>query len=90
MGLGFGCGKFTHWDPLFIGLSIVACLVARLFVTFPLSALANLRRPEGKKIGLSMQVMMTPPPDTSSSSAEALYSVCSYSPDERSSSPSLP
>lgn len=42
MGMGVFTGRFRDWDWRFIGLAIVFCLVARLFNTFPFSALANL------------------------------------------------
>jgi len=58
MGLGFGTGRFVRWDAGFIVLTIAACLAARVFNTFPLSWLANLRRPEKAKIGTNMQVVL--------------------------------
>lgn len=42
MGMGVFTGRFREWDWRFIGLAISFCLVARLFNTFPFSALANL------------------------------------------------
>lgn len=42
MGMGVFTGRFREWDWRFIGLAIVFCLAARLFNTFPFSALANL------------------------------------------------
>lgn len=42
MGMGVFTGRFRAWDWRFIGLTIVFCLVSRLFNTFPFSALANL------------------------------------------------
>ncbi|CAM9486047.1 unnamed protein product, partial [Pylaiella littoralis] len=56
MGMGVFTGRFRDWDWRFIGLAIVFCLVARLFNTFPFSALANLWR--HRKITANMQVVM--------------------------------
>ncbi|CAM9481945.1 unnamed protein product [Ectocarpus sp. 6 AP-2014] len=53
MGMGVFTGRFRDWDWRFIGLAIVFCLVARLFNTFPFSALANLWQ-----ITANMQVVM--------------------------------
>mmetsp|Transcript_595 Transcript_595/g.1294 ORF Transcript_595/g.1294 Transcript_595/m.1294 type:complete len:291 (-) Transcript_595:156-1028(-) len=58
MGMGFFTGRFTRWDPTLIAAAIVLCLVARVFNTFPLSALANLTRPEPTKISPKMQVVI--------------------------------
>mmetsp|Transcript_766 Transcript_766/g.760 ORF Transcript_766/g.760 Transcript_766/m.760 type:complete len:534 (-) Transcript_766:333-1934(-) len=44
MGMGFFTGRFRKWNFIFIILSIIYCLVSRLFNTFPFSALANLWR----------------------------------------------
>ncbi|CAM9278642.1 unnamed protein product, partial [Ascophyllum nodosum] len=56
MGMGVFTGRFRDWDWRFIGLAIVFCLLARLFNTFPFSALANLWR--HRKITANMQVVM--------------------------------
>ena len=56
MGMGFFTGSYTHWNASFIVFAVVLCLVSRLFNTFPLTVVANLRRPAGKKISLQMQV----------------------------------
>lgn len=42
MGMGVFTGRFHEWDWCFIALAITFCLVARVFNTFPFSALANL------------------------------------------------
>jgi NhaP-type Na+/H+ or K+/H+ antiporter len=54
MGMGVFTGRFKGWDPTFVLLAVVFCLVARLFNTFPFSALANLWR--RRKITGGMQV----------------------------------
>ena len=56
MGMGFFTGRFKNWNFTFIALSIIFCLIARLFNTFPCSYCANLvrRRP----IPLRMQAVI--------------------------------
>ncbi|KAG5177712.1 Sodium/hydrogen exchanger family-domain-containing protein [Tribonema minus] len=56
MGMGVFTGRFKGWDPLFVVLAVVFCLVARMFNTFPFSFLANLWRKQ--KITGGMQVVM--------------------------------
>lgn len=56
MGMGFFIGQFKEFYFFFILLVVIFCLVARLFNTFPFSALANLGR--SKVIPFKMQVLI--------------------------------
>ncbi|KAJ8614118.1 hypothetical protein CTAYLR_004650 [Chrysophaeum taylorii] len=57
MGMGVFTGRFKSWDPAFVVLAILFCLVGRALNTFPLSAVSNLvfRR---HKIPLRMQFVI--------------------------------
>lgn len=52
MGMGLFTGRFSGWSPVFIACAIVFCLIARVFNTFPISAVANLAR----KVKISYQM----------------------------------
>lgn len=58
MGMGFFTGRFQEWNATFIFLAIVFCLVSRLFNIFPFAFIANMGRPESKRIPLNTQVVM--------------------------------
>lgn len=58
MGMGFFTNQFKRWDPTFIILAILFCLVGRALNTFPLSALMNFGFRKVQKIPLRMQFVM--------------------------------
>lgn len=44
MGMCLFTGEFTSWDPAFIVLAIIFCLIGRALNTFPISYFANFKR----------------------------------------------
>jgi len=54
--MGFFTGRFKRWDPLFVFLAIVLCVVARALNVFPLSLVCNATRKT--KIPLRMQMVI--------------------------------
>jgi sodium/hydrogen exchanger 8 len=56
MGASVASGEFSVWQPSFCVLAILFCLLARAFNTFPLTALANIRRK--RKIPMRMQFVI--------------------------------
>jgi len=56
MGMGLFTGRFSGWSPVSITFAILFCLLARIFNTFPISAVSNMFRRE--KIPFRMQIII--------------------------------
>ena len=56
LGIGVCVGKFKSWNWTFVFLSLIICLIARMFNVFPLSSMANLART--RVISRKMQCVM--------------------------------